>query len=316
MKKLLLILPLVILLCFTFSCKQGEEPTVEETEEEVTSGTVKIDGFELPYFIEGTGIPCVVIGSIKNWPRKTFSNELRKHIKFIFMDNRAFVPPDMPVDINNVTIETAVDDVELLRKKLGFEKIAVAGCSYPALLALAYAKKYPDKTSHVIMVDMSPYWNKQVIKESENYWEANASHNRKEILKRNREKLTKEILSKVSPGKAMWMSYVANAPKYWYDPTYDCSWLFEGFDVNPDRMGHCLNNELPKFDFTKGAQIVTPVFLALGKHSYVCPYYLWDDYKSKLPNLSYNLFEKSGHFPMFEEQELFDKKLIDWIKSH
>jgi pimeloyl-ACP methyl ester carboxylesterase len=31
---------------------------------------------------------------------------------------------------------------------------------------------------------------------------------------------------------------------------------------------------------------------------------------------SYNLFEKSGHFPMVEEQELFDKKLIEWIKRH
>jgi len=43
--------------------------------------------------------------------------------------------------------------------------------------------------------------------------------------------------------------------------------------------------------------------------------YLWDDYKDKLPNLSYNLFEKSGHYPQLEEQDLFDKKLIAWIKG-
>ena len=55
------------------------------------------------------------------------------------MENRAYVPPDEPVDIDRITMETAVDDVELLRKKLGFEKIAISGCSYPALLALAYA---------------------------------------------------------------------------------------------------------------------------------------------------------------------------------
>jgi hypothetical protein len=45
-------------------------------------------------------------------------------------------------------------------------------------------------------------------------------------------------------------------------------------------------------------------------------YYLWDDRKHVVSNLSYNLFEKSGHFPMVEEQELFDKKLLEWISTH
>jgi proline iminopeptidase len=271
------------------------------------SGFITVDGTQLNYLIEGTGIPCLVIGATKNWPRKTFSEELRKYIKFIFMDNRAFVPPDVPVDISKVTIETAVDDVELLRKKLGFEKIAVSGCSYPALLALAYAQKYPDNASHVIMVDMTPYWNDKALKIHKEYWETHASDERKEILKRNHEQLTDEILSKVSPGKAYWMRYVANAPMYWYDPTYDCSWLFESFDINPDRAGHCLDEELPHYVFTQGDEITTPVFLALGQYSFIGPYYMWDDYKDKLPNLSYNLFEKSGHYPMHEEQELLIK---------
>ena len=67
---------------------------------------------------------------------------------------------------------------------------------------------------------------------------------------------------------------------------------------------------------TVQGKIITPVFLALGKYDFVCPFYLWDSDKDRLPNLSYNLFEKSGHFPMLEEQELFDKKLTDWVKSH
>ncbi len=280
--------------------------------QEETSGFITVDGTQLNYLIEGTGIPCVVIGAAKNWPRKTFSEELRKYIKFIFMDNRAFVSPDVPVDINKVTIETAVDDVELLRKKLSFEKIAVAGCSYPSLLALAYAQKYPENTSHVIMIDMSPYWNDKAIKAIEENWETNASDERKEILKRNYEQLTDSVLSEVPP---YWRGYVRRAPMYWYDPTYDCAWFFEDYEVNPDRARHCLDEELPQFDFSQGAQIETPVFLALGKYSYICPYYLWDDYKDKLPNLSYNLFEKSGHFPMLEEQKLFDKKLIEWISN-
>ena len=309
-RQYLITISLAVLALLTACAPKAGRPAVNAEQPQAISGYVTVDGTKLGYLIEGKGIPCVVIGATKNWPRKTFSEELRKHIKFIFMDNRAFVPPDEPVDIDKITMDTAVDDVELLRKKLGFEKIAVSGCSYPALLALAYAQKYPDNTSHVIMVDMVPYWGDKAIRNE--YWETTASDERKEILKRNHEQLTDEVLSKVPPS---WRGYVRSAPKYWYDPTYDCSWLVEGFERNPERMGHFLNEHLPQYDFTQGNEITTPVFLALGKYSYVCPYYLWDDYKEKLPNLSYNLFEKSGHFPMLEEQALFDSLLIDWIKG-
>lgn len=58
------------------------------------------------------------------------------------------------------------------------------------------------------------------------------------------------------------------------------------------------------------------VFLAVGRYDYGILYCLWDDEKDKLPKLCYNMFKKSGHYPMFEEQALFDKKLIDWIKGY
>jgi len=69
------------------------------------------------------------------------------------------------------------------------------------------------------------------------------------------------------------------------------------------------------YDITTGYPISTPIFLALGRHDYVVPYYLWDDHKDKLKSLSHNLFEKSGHWAMLEKQELFNRKLIEWISS-
>ena len=58
-----------------------------------------------------------------------------------------------------------------------------------------------------------------------------------------------------------------------------------------------------------------PVFLALDCYDFICSYYLWDDYKDRMSDLSYYLFERSGHWPMFEEQTLFDEKLITWLES-
>ncbi len=46
------------------------------------------------------------------------------------------------------------------------------------------------------------------------------------------------------------------------------------------------------------------------------PYYMWDGIKGEFPYLSYIFFEKSGHWVFLEEQELFYKKLIEWVESN
>jgi hypothetical protein len=48
---------------------------------------------------------------------------------------------------------------------------------------------------------------------------------------------------------------------------------------------------------------------------YLVPYTLWDDQKDKIPNLSINLFERSGHYSFFEEEELFRNRINDWIEK-
>jgi len=318
MKKLLMIIPLVILICFTFGCQKQTEELAEETKEEVTSGTVNIDGFELSYSIEGTGIPVVVLNGRLYHP-PVFSKELRKHIKFIFADVRCFIPLDTPDDMNTITIDTYVDDIEQTRIALGFDKIAVLGHSAFGFLSLEYARKYPQHTSHAILIATPPYFTTSKYNSAAaEFWESDASQERKAILKRNQEKLTEETLNSVSPDQAFIMGYLANAPKFWYDPSYDASWIVEAFDeFNVDLVNHFYGVILNDYDITGSFhQITKPVFLALGRYDYWAPFYLWDDEKNKLPNLSYNLFEKSGHWPFLEEQELFDTKLIDWIKSH
>ena len=137
------------------------------------------------------------------------------------------------------------------------------------------------------------------------------------ILKKNWEVLTEDALSQMTPSRRSINTYLANAPKAWYNPTYDATWIFKGYEYNIDVLSRVWGEVWTEYNVARlPGQIKTPVFLALGKHDYLVPYYLWDDRKDNLTNLSYNLFEESGHFPMFEEQEQFDQKLIDWIKSH
>ena len=295
----------------------GKAEKLEERVEEVqTSGFITVDGFKIPYFIEGKGIPCIIIGSTTNWPRKTLSAKLKEYFKFISIDSRLLVPLNKPIDSSDLTIDSQIEDIEKVRNELGLSEICVLGHSIGGIFAFQYARKYPQYTSHAIMIGTPPGWNKKIIEEINEYWEFHASDERKSILRENWEKYPKEKFDNLSPSDKVVMQDILNAPKYHVDPKYDNSWLWKNESWNVEAMNYLFNKLMADYDITSGAQVTTPVFLALGHFDYIVPPQVWRDVKDVFGNLSFNIFEMSGHYPMMEEQELFDKKLIEWISSH
>ena len=54
-------------------------------------GTVERDGFELEWVREGSGIPLMVLGACRFYPRY-FPQSLRDHFEIVFCDLRQWVP--------------------------------------------------------------------------------------------------------------------------------------------------------------------------------------------------------------------------------
>jgi proline iminopeptidase len=280
---------------------------------QASRGTVSVDGIELPYFIEGTGIPCLVINNARAMSR-ALSQELRKTFQFIFTDMRAMVPYTKTYDLEKVTLDTFLDDIELVRAAVGIDKVCVFGHSIGGLFALEYVRKYPQHATHVVMNGTPAFYNDKFTKLVDEFWEANASDERKAILKQNVERM-KEAVAKEPPGRKLIANYIMNGPLYFYDPKYDCAWLFEGEYWSPELFDRIFSVVMKGYDIAERQIPSVPIFLSLGRYDGM-PYVSWDGIKEKFPNLSYNLFEKSGHYAPLEEQELFDKKLVEWIKSH
>ena len=112
------------------------------------------------------------------------------------------------------------------------------------------------------------------------------------------------------------MHITLNGSKFWYDPEFDSSPLWEGFRGNMETINYLFDEVLKNYDATPFlSKISCPVFLAMGKYDFNNPPTLWDGEKKKFPSCYYHLFEKSGHNPQYEEQSLFDRMLIDWITS-
>jgi len=56
--------------------------------------------------------------------------------------------------------------------------------------------------------------------------------------------------------------------------------------------------------------VKVPTFLALGKHDYHVPTTEWiNESKEVAKNIDCVIFNKSGHYPWLEEEELFIEKL-------
>ncbi len=283
----------------------------------VDLGSIRVSPFTLPYRVEGAGHPTIVIGSSLYYPR-AFSRNLRDHLRLVFMDHRGFAPSPGPVDNSEFELEKLVDDVERLRSELDLGRVAVIGHSGHAFMALEYGKKYPQHTSHVVMIGISPTLGPDMMEKAEQNWQAIASADRMAAEKENLQKLSDEELSNLPPDQAFIQGYIRNAARVWHDPRFDCTPLWEGITINMDMFGYVWGELFAKIDVTRGLDTFDrPVFMALGRSDFIVgPPSTWDPISPLFDDLTIRVFEESGHTPQFEEPELFDSVLLDWMKEH
>jgi proline iminopeptidase len=278
---------------------------------ESETGTIAAGEFRLRYRIEGTGPTAIVTSSSIYLPR-AFSENLRKHLRLVFMDHRGFAPSPGPMDASAFALEKQLEDIEQARRELGLGRIIIMGHSINSIRALEYAKKYPENVSHVVMIG-SPSLTAGGTQAREQYWQEFASPERKAVMEENRRRFSDEQLAQLPPGQRFIRSYIRNGPQYWYDPRFDASELWEGVEVNDDSRQA---NAFGGVDITEGLDTFDrPVFLALGRYDFRIPLPTWDPIRPEFRDLTVRVFEQSGHWPHYEEAALFDAELLGWLEE-
>jgi len=276
-------------------------------------GFLSVDSMKFQYFREGHGPPLLVIGSATYYSR-AFSHNLRDHFELICVDLRHFIGAYTPSEeeLAKVTLETFADDVESIRESLGIERLALVGHSSNAHIAITYATKHPQHTSHLILVCGVPYAFSEFSEEAEDFWKKNASDERKAILAENLERLD-TVRASGPPTRSFAAMFLANGSKVWRDPSYDAAWLVKGVESNAAL--HHLMALLPRrADARRSLEKVDmPTLVMSGRHDYAIPYPLWDELVSGLDNLTYHVLAESSHSPQTEDPDVFDELLISWF---
>ena len=265
------------------------------------------ESFCLKASVDGSGPMAIVIGSHKYYPR-TFSENLKSKLKIICADTRGFVPASENHTEDDFTVDKLVQDIEAMRVSLGADKIILIGHSIHAFMAMEYARAFPDRVSHLVLIASSPITGPEIYKEADRYFEESVCPERKSVLQVNMQRFSE------SGNQSFVARLLSFGPRIWYEANFDASKLWEGVEVNSVGAGIIWGSMFGTFDIASNLKAIScPIFLALGRYDYFNPPHLWEKYREHASDLTIRIFEKSGHTPQLEEPDNFDEELTGWL---
>lgn len=278
---------------------------------------VKVGDIDIFYTMAGAGPTCLV-PSLAGTPiyERTFTPALQDVMRLVFVELRG--NRTATGDIDALTFDAMVDDLDGVRRALGLGRVAVLGHSAHSFLALAYAARHPESTSHVLAIAGAPGMTAAVAARTATYWELIASPERKRIVAENRARLTAEVLARLTPSERVIVPYVANGPVFFPDPTYDCTPLWAGHEQISDRLFARFWGPQAQFGaFDPDAtlpKVVAPAFIGQGVFDFAAPPHAWAGELEKLPDATYRAFERSGHYPQVDEPEALREAVAGWLR--
>ncbi|OIB03415.1 alpha/beta hydrolase [Paenibacillus sp. LC231] len=274
--------------------------------------TVMSEGFALNVSIRGNGRPILVVGSSIYYPR-LFSEQPYTSFQLIFLDHRGFVKPPRTLEPEEYTLDKVLDDIEAARQTLELEDFIILGHSGHAFMALEYAKKYPEHVRKVVLLNTAPTNSPERQQQSFAFFNETACPERKRQFEADIALLEGDIQRE--PERRFAHMCIRMGAHSFYDYAYDAAWMWEGVFTNMPVIDHLWGEAFARLNLIDSLkEVAKPVLIGLGRYDYlVSPVSLWDAINGSQANVKKVIFEKSGHNPMFEEPDLFNALLTDWI---
>ncbi|NML72303.1 alpha/beta hydrolase [Chryseobacterium sp. RP-3-3] len=129
------------------------------------------DHVKIKYKVSGKGEVCLYVpgGPGQGYPSFELmgGNHLEKKMKMIYMDQRG---SGQSGTSENYHLEAMVQDIEELRQHLKLDKIFLLAHSFGGIIAVNYAKKYPQHTKGLILSNITLHFlNNESVKEQIEY---------------------------------------------------------------------------------------------------------------------------------------------------
>ena len=203
--KRLMIIPLVLVLCFTFICQKGEEVAEEELKPTITvDSATSADGISIAYEVRGEREPALVF--VHGWSNKrsiwdAHLAHFSQKYKVLAIDLAGF--GDSGNNRENWTMESFGDDVIAVLDKLNLKKVILIGFSMGGPVVIEAAEQAPGNIVGIVLVDtlqnIETVYSQEVISSVfEDYMDMVTElriDKVKRFVKKNKEEFSERIIS-------------------------------------------------------------------------------------------------------------------------
>ena len=306
MKKHILLL---LSLLFAAFCSIAQENNFQHPEGKY----LKVNGAKLWIETEGTGDPLFLISGGPGGCHvgmHSFSG-LKDACLLVYIDNYGRGKSDVAENPSDYSISRDVEDVEGIRKALGYDKINLLGHSYGGMVAQHYAIKYPQHLKHLILANS--FFSGEM-------WQANDDNCNHEI-KTNYPEVWQRLMAvrfsgahsndpehiKIYGEVPYGFLYAYNPDKFLkgIDPSYPNNFnttLY--YQLVGDDGDFIIGGDVAKADYRKQLKdLKMPVLIVAGRYDRVSVPKFAVQYKTYCRQAQFEMFEKSGHNPQIEEPE-------------
>ena len=315
---------LFILISAVLYCQKSPEDN--STVYQIKQGFVDANGVMIYYQEFGKGEPLMIVHGGPGATHDYFLPyliPLARNNRLIFIDERGSGKSEKLDDVTKYTVENMAEDVEAVRKALNLGKMNLLGHSYGGVLAQAYALKYQEHLSHLILCSTfasTSEMNQVFVKIKENM----APELRDRINKMESEGLYGHGLPYEHnryTQKYMIAAWGEGYFPYLYqrkpDPSYDPS--SEGFawDLYREMWGsdgeYVIDGNLKSVEYVDRLHTIkVPTLVNCGDHDECAPS-LSEEMHEKIPDSKLVIFPNSGHMTFVDQPDLFMKAINDFL---
>jgi proline iminopeptidase len=294
---------------------------------QISQGFVDADGVMIYYEVFGKGEPLMIVHGGPGASHDYFLPyliPLARHNRLIFIDERGSGQSERLEDSTLYTVENMVEDVEVVRKALGLGKMSLLGHSYGGVLAQAYALKYQEHLTYLILCSTFP-----------------STSQMNEVFKKMKAKMSPELGSRIDKMekeglfghglpyeqnrytdeymKAAWgegyFPYLyQRRPDPNYDPIADgnMSWTLYREMWGSDGE-FIIDGNLKSVEYVdKLPSIKVPTLITCGDHD-ECDPSLSEKMHQKIAGSKLVIFPQSGHMTFVDQPDLFIKTISNFL---
>jgi proline iminopeptidase len=211
--------------------------------------------------------------------------------------------------VTEYSLERDIEDLEGLRKAMGFDKINILGHSYGGVVAQGYAIKYPENVSHLILANT--FYSYLMWQENCD----NSNHEIEENYPEVWEELMKVRMQGAVSSDPIHYEIYGRVPYgflYAYNPE---NFKPSGRKPYPNPLNRKLyyqmvgrdgdfelTSDIGTFDYRKQLKdLKMPILIYGGRYDRVAVPRMMVEYKIYCPQAEFVMFEYSGHNPQVEE---------------